>query len=71
MPEAIAQQLLGRDTEHVTRLKAERIAIESRADAVDFSLDGEIYRRERLTLTVRPAALSVCVGPEYDPAPTV
>jgi diacylglycerol kinase (ATP) len=69
--EAIAQQLLGRDTEHVTQLKAERIAIESRTDAVDFSLDGEIYRRDRLTLTVRPAVLSVCVGPEYDPAPTV
>ncbi|EMA54278.1 diacylglycerol/lipid kinase family protein [Halococcus thailandensis] len=68
--EAIAQQLLGRDTEHVTRLDAERIEIESRADAVDFSLDGEIYRRDRLTLTVQPAALSVCVGPEYDPAPT-
>ena len=68
--EAIAQQLLGRDTEHVTHLTAERITIESRAETVDFSLDGEIYSRDRLTLTVRPAALSVCVGPDYDPAPT-
>jgi diacylglycerol kinase (ATP) len=68
--EAIAQQLLGRDTEHVTHLKAEHIDIESRTKTVDFSLDGEIYSRDSLTLTVRPAALSVCVGPEYDPAPT-
>ena len=68
--EAIAQQLLGLDTEHVTRLKAERIDIESRTGTVDFSLDGEIYSRDRLTLAVRPAALSVCVGPDYDPAPT-
>ncbi|WP_049997566.1 diacylglycerol/lipid kinase family protein [Halococcus sediminicola] len=68
--EAIAQQLLGLDTEHVTRLKAERIDIESRTGTVDFSLDGEIYSRDRLTLAVRPAALSVCVGPEYDRAPT-
>jgi diacylglycerol kinase (ATP) len=68
--EAIAQQLLGRDTEHVTHLKAERLAIESRTGTVDFSLDGEIYSRDSLTLAVRPAALSVCVGPDYDPAPT-
>ncbi len=68
--EAIAQQLLGRDTEHVTHLTAERLAIESRTGTVDFSLDGEIYSRDSLTLTVRPAALSVCVGPDYDPAPT-
>jgi diacylglycerol kinase (ATP) len=67
--EAITQQLLGRDTEHVTHLKAEQLAIESRTGTVDFSLDGEIYSRDRLTLTVRPAALSVCVGHDYDPAP--
>jgi diacylglycerol kinase (ATP) len=68
--EAIAQQLLGLDTDHVTHLEAEHIAIESRTGTVDFSLDGEIYSRDSLTLTVRPAALSVCVGPDYDPAPT-
>jgi diacylglycerol kinase (ATP) len=69
--EAISQQLLGRDTEHVTHLQAERLDIESKAGAVDFSLDGEIHTRDRLTLRVRPAALSVCVGPDYDPEPTM
>lgn len=67
--EAIAQQLLGRDTEHVTHLRAERLDIESKAGTVDFSLDGEIHARDRLTLSVRPAALSVCVGPDYEPEP--
>jgi diacylglycerol kinase (ATP) len=67
--EAIAQQLLGRDTEHVTHLRAERLDIESKAGAVDFSLDGEIHTRDRLGLRVHPAALSVCVGPDYEPEP--
>jgi len=68
--EAIAQQLLGRDTEHVTRLHAERLAIESRSETIDFSLDGEIYTRDSLPLRVRPGALSVAVGPDYEPDPT-
>jgi diacylglycerol kinase (ATP) len=68
--EAIAQQLLGRDTEHVTHLRAERLDIESKAGVVDFSLDGEIHTRDRLSLWVRPTALSVCVGPDYEPEPT-
>lgn len=69
--EAIAQQLLGQDTEHVDRLQARRIDIENqRNEPIEFSLDGEIHVRDRLELRVRPAALSVCVGPDYDPDPT-
>ena len=68
--EAIAQQLLGRDTEHVDRLQARRVVVESQqADQIDFSLDGEIHARDRLDLRVRPAALSVAVGPAYEPDP--
>ena len=67
--EAIAQQILRRDTEHVTRLQAERLTVESRSDPVDFSLDGEIYTRDRLDLQVRRGALSVCVGADYEPDP--
>ncbi|EMA41249.1 diacylglycerol/lipid kinase family protein [Halococcus hamelinensis] len=69
--EAIVQQLLRRDTEHVTQLRAERLAIESRSSAIDFSLDGEIYTRNRLDLRVRSEALSVCVGTDYEPDPTM
>ncbi|RJS97435.1 diacylglycerol kinase family protein [Halococcus sp. IIIV-5B] len=68
--EAIAQQLLRRDTEHVTRLQAERLTVESRSGAIDFSLDGEIYTRNRLDLRVRSGVLSVCVGADYEPNPT-
>lgn len=67
--EAIAQQILRQDTEHVTRLQAERLTVESRSDPVDFSLDGEIYTRDRLDLQVRRRALSVCVGADYEPEP--
>lgn len=67
--EAITQQLFRRDTENVTHLKAERLTIESTAGEIDFSLDGEIHTRDRLGLRVRPAALTICVGPTYEPDP--
>jgi diacylglycerol kinase family enzyme len=70
--EAIAQQLLGRDTEHVTRQKARRLRIVGRGDGpIDFSLDGEIRSHDRLDLRVHPDPLRVCVGPDYEPEPTV
>ncbi len=68
MTEAIAQQLLGWDTEHVTRLKAKRLEIEG-DEPIDFSLDGEIHTHDRLDLRVRPGVLSMPVGPEYEPDP--
>ncbi|EMA54949.1 diacylglycerol/lipid kinase family protein [Halococcus salifodinae] len=68
--EAIAQQLLGRDTEHVDRLFARRLQIVGCDRSIDFSLDGEISTHDELDLQVRPGALSMAVGPEYDPDPT-
>jgi len=68
--EAIAQQFLGRDTEHVDRFFARRLRIEGRDRSIDFSLDGEISTHDELDLQVRPGALSMAVGPEYDPDPT-
>ncbi|EMA43834.1 diacylglycerol/lipid kinase family protein [Halococcus saccharolyticus] len=68
--EAIAQQLLGRDTEHVDRLFARRLQIVGRDRSIDFSLDGEISTHHELDLQVRPGALSMAVGPEYEPDPT-
>lgn len=67
--EAIAQQLLGRDTEHVDRLFARRLQIVGCDRSIDFSLDGEISTHDELDLQVRPGALSMAVGPEYDPSP--
>lgn len=68
--EAIGQQLLGRDTEHVTRMNARRLTVVGTEAAIDFSLDGEIHTADRLDLRVLPGALSVRVGAEYDPTPT-
>lgn len=68
--EAIAHRLLGERTEHVVRARASRLSIESAdGEPITFSFDGEIRTEERLSLHVRPRALSVRVGPEYDPAP--
>ena len=68
--EAIGQQLLGRDTEHVDRFFARRLEIVGHDRSIDFSLDGEISTHDELDLQVRPGALSMAVGPEYDPDPT-
>lgn len=69
--EATAQRLLGHDTEHVLHVKASQLEIDGmHGEAIDFSLDGELSAHERLELHTRPQALTVCVGPEYDPDPT-
>ena len=69
--EAIERQLLGRETENVTGLRARRIEIDATGEGpIEFSLDGEIASHERLTLTVRERAVPVRVGPTYDPDPS-
>jgi diacylglycerol kinase (ATP) len=68
--EAIAQQFLGQETEHVDQLLARRLEIKGRDHPIDFSLDGEIQTHDTLNLRVRPNVLSMAVGPEYDPNPT-
>jgi diacylglycerol kinase family enzyme len=69
--EAIERQLLGRETDNVTRLRARRIGIETTGeDPIEFSLDGEIASHDRLDVTVRRQAIPVRVGPAYDPDPS-
>ena len=69
--EAVAQRLLGQDTEHVLDVQASQLEIDGRyGESIDFSLDGELSAHEQLVLHTRPQALTVCVGPEYDPSPT-
>ena len=68
--EAIERQLLGRETDNVTRLQARRIGIEATSEnPIEFSLDGEIASHDRLDITVRHQAIPVRVGPAYDPDP--
>jgi diacylglycerol kinase family enzyme len=68
--EAIGRQLLGRETENVTRLQARRIDVEAAGDEpIEFSLDGEIADHDRLAVTVCERAVPVRVGPTYEPDP--
>jgi diacylglycerol kinase family enzyme len=68
--EAIARQLLDRETENVTRLEASHIEIDATGEGpIEFSLDGEIAIHDRLDVAVRRQAVPVRVGPTYDPNP--
>lgn len=68
--EGTAQRLLGHDIEHILNLKASRLEIdELHGETIDFSLDGELSAHEWLELYTHLHALTVCVGPEYDPNP--
>jgi YegS/Rv2252/BmrU family lipid kinase len=66
--EAAIHRLLAQGTDGVTHLHAESVTIEG-SDPVTFSLDGELTRHERLSLSVLPRTLSLRVGDGYDPNP--
>lgn len=69
--EATAHRLFGRDTEHVIHVQASQLELRGLDDEpITFSLDGEMSAHERLVLHADPRALTVCVGPSYDAAPT-
>lgn len=68
--EAIAQRLLGHDTEHVVHVQASQLEIDGLSDEpINFSVDGELSTHDSLVLHNRPQALTVCVGPEYEATP--
>jgi diacylglycerol kinase (ATP) len=68
--EAVAHRLLGQDTEHVFHVQARQLEIKGLdGEAIDFSLDGELSSYDRLVAHTYPHALTVCVGPEYEPDP--
>lgn len=68
--ETVAQRLLGSDTEHIRYVQASRLEIRGLEERpINFSLDGELSTHQELDLHVRPRALSVCVGPDYEPDP--
>lgn len=68
--ELVAHRVLGRETEHVFHVQARQLEINGQDDdAIDFSLDGELNTYERLEAHTRPHALTVRVGPEYEPDP--
>ncbi|MFC7155497.1 diacylglycerol/lipid kinase family protein [Halomarina halobia] len=67
--EAAVHRLFDRGTEGVARFDAAAAAVTFLDGPVSVSLDGELSTRESFVLSAVPAALSVLVGPDYDPDP--
>ncbi len=62
--------LFDMDPQHATQLQASDIKIAGQDEApVNFSLDGEMVSSRSLSLEMKPQALRVLVGEEYEPTP--
>ncbi|ELZ11246.1 diacylglycerol kinase catalytic region [Natrinema thermotolerans DSM 11552] len=66
---AALEGLFGGDSTHIVRRRTPTLSIESRADAVEYSLDGETLETERLRLETERGALTIPVGEAYRPDP--
>ncbi|KAA9398809.1 diacylglycerol kinase family lipid kinase [Haloarcula sp. CBA1130] len=67
--EAIGQRLLALDTDGVTHVRADEITVDGHGEPITFSRDGELSTHETLPLSVRETALTLRVGPGYEPTP--
>ncbi|EMA01015.1 lipid kinase, YegS/Rv2252/BmrU family [Haloarcula vallismortis] len=67
--EAIGQRLLALDTDGVTHVRADEITVDGHGAKLTFSRDGELSTHETLSLSVRETALTLRVGPGYEPNP--
>ncbi|WP_254522308.1 diacylglycerol/lipid kinase family protein [Natrinema caseinilyticum] len=66
---AAMQKLFGRDSDHIVRRRTPSLAIESRRDSVEYSLDGEMLETEILTVETNSRTLEIAVGDGYQPDP--
>ncbi|MFO7833766.1 MAG: YegS/Rv2252/BmrU family lipid kinase [Halohasta sp.] len=66
---ATAERIFNRESQWTARHTVAAIDITVDDGPVAFSLDGEIIRRSRLALRIRPQALRVAVGEGYEPTP--
>ena len=72
MGEAVADQLLGGESDVIVRTRTPSIRIEVHdPQSRQFSLDGEIIERDNLSVDIRPSTLSVAVGEGYQLDPGV
>lgn len=68
--DAALGELFGAGAEGLRRLRTPALDVSVHGEeAVDFSFDGEIESRTELSLAARRGALSVHVGPAYEPDP--
>lgn len=72
MSEAVADQLLGGESDAIVRTRTPSLRIEVHdPQSRQFSLDGEIIERDNLSVDIRPSTLSVAVGEGYQLDPGV
>lgn len=70
MSQTLVDQLLQRDSPYLVRSQTPALTIRiHNPETIRFSLDGEIVQQQQLSIGVRPRALSLVVGPSYDPSP--
>lgn len=67
--EAISHRVLGRETDGVFHVQADSVTVTGQDGPITFSRDGEVGEYERLAVSIRPAALDLRVGSDYDPDP--
>ncbi|QLG50906.1 diacylglycerol/lipid kinase family protein [Natrinema halophilum] len=67
--DAAMQTLFGRDSNYIVRRRAPSLAIESRRDSVEYSLDGEMLKTETLRIETISRSLRIAVGDDYQPDP--
>lgn len=63
-------QLFDNESSNLTKLTTSRLAVSTGDGAMEFSLDGEVIRRDALETSVRPEVLQFRVGPAYEPKPS-
>ncbi len=66
---AALEGLFGADSTHIVRRRTPSLVLESRRDAVEYSLDGEMLETQTLHLETNAETLTVAVGDGYRPNP--
>ncbi|MFC4543835.1 diacylglycerol/lipid kinase family protein [Halosolutus amylolyticus] len=66
---AALEGLFGADSTHIVRRRTPSLVLDSRRDAVEYSLDGEMLETRTLHLETKPTALRFAVGDGYQPDP--
>ena len=70
--ERLLERVFDREGEHITRLLASSIALSvEESSPASFSLDGEMYDFETVTLRGQRQAIEIPVGDSYEPRPRV
>lgn len=67
--EAISHRVFGQETDGVFHVQADSLSVTGQDGPITFSRDGEVGEYEQLSVSMRPRALDLRVGPDYEPDP--